>query len=376
MWKRLIERKPFVGKAGDVGDLRELELLRGAETSSFDYENYVRSHADMQDQDRRHRSSALCLRARSFYLRGHLLEAHRWLDLAEADLTGKSHRERLTAAIIHLHRAELLSLSAQNKELEKSISKGSRSESLTNCRIGTQQESPIPYCRQKIERAIQEVDTAERLLRDERHQPQWLIRANLGAAQVRIAKILYDHIQFCEEPDETVATAANRSGALEREILEVMQRLRVILDTLPFIPTKWNDLGDRQKESLTKIELMVFSLWQQLHVVACIAMNPELKSGTMSPAVMSQLRSAADNTRDDRWQELALSMRFNSLAKFASTTVQVIKVSVSSQKPKQFVLPEWNHVYDYFENACSKDNLEKLWDCRREHTAGQSTVIP
>src|SRR5690242_20713359 len=84
---------------------------------SVEYESLIRETCDDAQEDARHRSCALALRARSLYLRSQYCQprfrqALHWLDCASAGLGAERMDHRVAMAVIHVCRAELLAMSA------------------------------------------------------------------------------------------------------------------------------------------------------------------------------------------------------------------------------------------------------------------------
>jgi hypothetical protein len=364
IWEPLINRTPNP----DGQDLEKrlekdsVQNLWQCEDFSREYENVLRATAESIGKDARHRSSALALRARSLYLRGKFRQAHRWLDLAAAGLNSTVPEQQVSLAVVHLNRAELLALSADEHYFQ-------------NLRDSPQARlREISAELQKLDRADRELRAATDYLRDASHLARQRIRLEIGNAVIRQEILLFQLEQdFWEYHSESRPLLdkefAHRSGAIERSTLEAMRALRSVLDNLPLEKGKWKDVETegRQNEPLIRTELQVYALWRQLFVVAMAysALLRRMTDGHTTPEhVIEAMGSRSPGIADDRnrWRNWARSMRFEQLARLtddeATTYPPPINSSLQALSLRGHILAKMMH-------SSRPDNCHLAWNERR-----------
>ncbi len=372
-WKTLIDRSRL--SSSD-------ESLQETEHCSYQYENVLRATATTRQQDGRHRSSAIALRSRSLYLRAKFRQAHRWLDLAAASLEGSPGAIQVSQAVVHLYRAELLAVSADDHYgEEKRISSRAKYPQLVSSKRDPQivrvyrdlLRSSVSREQLKLERAERELEYAEACLRTSPHAVLWAIRLDLGAAVIRQERLLFqlEHLYWDDARWDNVALARH-SGQLERDVLEVMRRLRSVLDALPYEPNRWHELSHRSREPLIGTERMAYAVWQQLFVVSAAArvVLRMRRDGTPDASrLVKGMSRAPEHIRFDlqRWDLWARSMRFQNLAAYTQQTawmsdwlslLPMISDDIMKDGPRKATIRLMNA-------ASSEDKLNALWDARR-----------
>ncbi len=265
-WKILLEREESKARIKD-------DNLKEAEKASFQYEDMVRETAKTNDEDIKHRSSALTFRARALYLRGYFPQAHHFLDLASARLNSALLGHQTAISVVHIVRAEMLAISAHEHYFS-----GSKHDQVIikipkDDYVNDIKKKLLPIASssmKKIERAEQELHCAEVLLRNMAHQNIWLIHMEFGWAQIKIERMLFEIEKlFWSWSKLDVSEYLRKSGELEQKILDGMRHLRNVLDAIPY--QSWKTTEDEKKqwaeESLIEIERMVYQLWRQYFVI-------------------------------------------------------------------------------------------------------------
>ncbi len=306
VWRVLDDRKRRAFDETLSGSLEcspeEEGQLDNAEKFAIEYEKVLRSTATATDDDRRHRTSALTLRARSLYLRSHFREAHRWLDIAASGLSEQTVEQRTSLASVHLRRAELLTCSAFWHRFSKRNDRNLESN------------------KQKLQRAEQELSNAKRLLEDSPHLPLWRVQVDLGIGIVITDGLLFDLDEISSHPSVSLddAAFAVRSGRLEQRVLKAMRYIRRGLDTIPI------SVEERPTEVCLGLEKFAYSRWQQLFVVY-LATASALRILTTRQLASNSLLDWVSTSESflemdlERWRNWAHSMRFSRFAEIAGS---------------------------------------------------------
>jgi hypothetical protein len=372
----------------------ELSELKHAEKDSILYEDLLRGTTKTNDEDAKHRSTALTIRARSLYLRGHFPQAHHFLDLASTGLHSERLEHRLLISVVHIVRTELLTISAHEHYFSGSKHdqipvvfkhKLGKSSEQINFNTNEDAEKLIAIAKsslKKIERGEQELLLAEKLLRTLTHQNNWLIHMEFGWIHIRIERMLYEvESMFFSWESLSVTQYLQKSGDLEQKILDCMQRLRAILDVIPYQLCSWEDINKDSTEvkagrSMFQIECSVYKLWRQLFVVGAFysnllyelycknIMNRKEEDGSM---FVSKIARIAHTTSDSRvylkqWERWCISMRFVNFGK----NVKPCNITVSHSSNT------YNHISlraTIIENMLKQSKselIEEMWKIRRE----------
>lgn len=295
--------------------------LQDAETYSIEYENLLRATTETNDDDANCRSTALTLRARTLYLRGHFQQAHHCLDLATTGFLPDRLENKIYISIVHIIRAELLAISAHEHyfslgafdEVAKVLNKHYlpfhkiKSEKIKLRELSENfqfpehdkrlRPSPKPHTERKefpkeiggfakivlpiansslkkIERAEQELRQAETLLRDLNHHNIWLIYLEFGWAQIQIERLLYEieTLFLSWQPFSSATEYLQKCGHLEQKVFNVLRRIRNVMDAIPYQPKPWVNIKVEEGEKtrgllIFRIEAGTYKLWRQLFVV-------------------------------------------------------------------------------------------------------------
>lgn len=316
-WEPLLNRENSSDRTKSLntrGDKKNrlLKNLQDAENDSIQYEDLLRATTETNDDDAKCRSTALTIRARALYLRGHFQQAHHFLDLATTGFLPDRLDHKIYISIVHIVRAELLAISAHEhyyslskfdqvrKKLKENyipfheiepeevkirkifdkfkVLPGSHFKEFPK-RISDFAKLLLPIANsslKKIERAEQELRQTETLLRDLSHHNIWLIYLEFGCAQIQIERMLYEiEILFLSWQQLSVTEYLQKSGHLEQKILNVLRRIRNVMDAIPYRSDKWNDMEKERRvrglllkgRLLFRIEYGAYMLWRQLFVV-------------------------------------------------------------------------------------------------------------
>ncbi len=413
-WQPLLERKNSDLRIADD----KQENLANAEIDSILFEDLLRETTKTNDEDAKNRSNALTIRARALYLRGHFPQAHHFLDLASTGLFPERMDHWSLISIVHIARAELLAISAY----EHYFSLSKRDQVLKKLGLngtGTKWQNletkdlpefaelvkilqPIAASSlKKIARAEQELHNAEKLLRRMAYQNIWLIRMEFGWAQVRVERLLFEmEILFLLRQPLSVNQYLKKSGELEQTILDTMQRLRNVLDTIPYQSCQWNkNTGKEDMEkaigagrSMFQIECNVYKLWRQLFVVGAyyssllnslytVTGSSHLQKENTTTVLnevperfiipcLTGLAITGDNAMkySKQWQLWCTAMRFDNFKHkdnmdtfnlVDSETVEILK-SVSFRAT----------VINVMLKECGDEKIKAMWNIRRGESKG------
>ena len=266
------------------------DVLTAAEQDSILYEDLLRETTETNDQDSKHRSTALTIRARSLYLRGHFPQAHHYLDLSSTGLHQEVLDHRSLISIVHIVRAELLAISAHEHYFsfnlhdqlkiffpqifsDETAQNNWHLVSKTCVEVSNILIQIATSSLKKIERGEHELIRAEKLLSTLTYQNNWLLQMEFGCVQVRLERMLFEiELLYLSWHSLSPKEYLKKTGELERNVLYCMQRLRNILDVIPYELSTWEAKVRSQSEinanrSLFKMECNVYKLWQQLYVV-------------------------------------------------------------------------------------------------------------
>ena len=307
-----VRRARFVNPSHVPSDAAN--CFRESENEAIEYEKVLRATATASDDDRRHRTSALTLRARSLYLRGHFREAHRWLDLAAAGLASSTPEQQISLASVHICRAEQLVHSAFWHRFVRE-----RSSPL----IPNSAEVSVDGHLQKIKRAESELESSQELLKTSLQLPMWQINVEIGLAICISESLLYGLDAPRSQSLDRVGFA-RESGQLEQRVLKAMRHVRNALDTIPI-------LGETTENALcVSLEKFAHVTLQQLFVVFltcsmrlrvhCDGFSDASAVNTFLSDAKTVLAQASTYSLPDvaRWKNWARSMRFTRIAEIAS----------------------------------------------------------
>lgn len=264
-------------------------LLLAFERESQYFEDFSRANMETSSEYARSRSRCLAVRGRSLYLRGHFLEGNRLLTLAQSDLGDQSPEDKFLRAVILLYRAELLAHSASDHY---------------------QDASDSDACLRKLETAVENLDTAERLLVPSLHRPMWWLRLHIGRAQLRHEEIIVELGRLGAIGGKESGTYAKQSLWLERRALDALRSLRQGLDALPVTDDNW----EKQKEEMTQtfvFELKILSLWMQL-LIASVAYDHMLISAFQFPPLGGDMWPAGVRVKFRRIDRMLLPLSASS----------------------------------------------------------------
>lgn len=436
-WQPLLERENSNSrKKLKDSESTELTILEDIEQLSIRYENLLRETTETNDDDAKHRSTALAIRARALYLQGYFPQAHHYLDLASTGLFTQRIDHGALNSVAYIVRAELLAISAHEhyfsfcepdevlvrmRELLKAqnIEALKKNELSGDANNPAEEENPntqddirvlkdLPEkCKKfvelakelqpiaaaslkKIERAEQELSHAEKLLCGMAHQNIWLIHMEFGWAQVRIERMLFEvELLFLSQQPLTVTEYLKKSGELEQTILDVMQRLRNVLDIIPYQSNTWDEMEEKEADqckagrSMFAIECNTLKLWRQLFVAGayyssllnCLYSHSHLDAATATvfyvaeqfiPCQLSGLAGAGNNAMKyiEQWKLWCTAMRFGRLGdkdnmdSFNLTGLQ----TEESLKSVSFRATVINAML----KECGEEEIKKMWDIRRK----------
>lgn len=346
-WQPLVKRESSAERVTDENK----NMLNAAVRASRDYEDMIRETTVTGAEDAHHRSSALALRARALYLQGHFSQAHHFLDLAPAGLQPERIDHRLSLAVIHIVRAELLAISADEhyfsgtpkdqvvKNLLRRKDWDGKTDPFGDDDIFEELEKKLrPFLQaslKKIRRAEQELVRAEDALDGMAHQNLWRVALEFGWAQVRLEWILFQlENLFWEWPRLDESAYLRESGVLEQSILDGLRRLRNVFDAIPYCPLRWEDKEEKRKTmgiapSMADIEVLAFELWRQFFVAGayyssllsdllwhCSKPHREnataIKNGIVQSLATLAITGESATHYREQWESWCAAMRFDS----------------------------------------------------------------
>src|SRR5262249_46389999 len=97
----------------------------------------------------------------------------------------------------------------------------------------------------------------------------WLIPLEFGWAQLRLERMLFEiEKHFWSWRRLSAVDYLQKTGTLEKLILDGMRRLRSVLDIIPFRTGNWSQEIERNTErsAIVQAERMVYKLWRQFFV--------------------------------------------------------------------------------------------------------------
>lgn len=383
MWATLLDRIPCHQWADDLD-------LKLAEAESIAYEDMLRETSKTNEDDARHRSSALAVRARALYLRGHFRQAHHYLDLASAGLDPERLDHRTAISVIHLLRAELLGLSASHHYEEDPCRAQDPHSKIEEFSRGMRLAAAASL--KKIERAEKELQRAEEALRGMAHQNSWLLSLEFGWAQIKLERMLFEIEALFWSWDTLILTEyLQMSGAFEKLILDGMRRLRNSLDIIPYRSKRWpkhHDWG--LAASIVDTECMIYKLWRQYFVAG--AFYSALLSNRRQNLIHLERKTVRDITQQiipcltglavtgedashyrERWKLWCTAMRFehfgNEVKLVKSLRPGQLRAQDSLQRPSQ-KRPEpmslRSAIIPAMLEECSKEEITEMWNIRRD----------
>ncbi len=384
MWQPLVDRQP-------TRERERSPALLDAYQRSVDYEDILRETSETSEDDARDRSCALTLRARSLYLQGQFRQAHHFLDLAPAGLRPGRVDHRTSLAVVHLFRAELLTLSADHhyNDVVACRRRAAQSDSQPQVPENTQALlDAIASARKKIDRAEAELDQAETALRGMTHQNLWRVRLDFGWGQVCLERMLFEVEElFWNRGPLPAPEYLRRSGRHEKTILEGLRRLRSVLDVLPFRASCWKREKKAQGAQLAPIivvERMMYRVWRQLFVVG--AYNAAILShrhfldtgpGEETPSQIQRrfasLTGIATGGADaaayrERWKLWCNAMRFD---QFAAEQIQFPETPPAEGGAQVPAISIREMVVEVMLQASTEESINRMWDLRRGPSDGK-----
>lgn len=372
--------------------------LRSAEAESVAYEDTLRETSDTNEDDARHRSSALALRSRALYLRGHFRQAHHFLDLASAGLHPERLDHRTAIAVIHLLRAELLAISA-----DEHYRFGSRHDQ-TEVKLDPAKSTFSAFarcvtlpaaaaCLKKIERAEQELSRAELAIRGMAHQNIWVIPLEFGRAQLRLERMVFEaEALYWSGHGLTVTEYLQRNGSLEQFILEGMRSLRGVLDMIPYRSGTWEAEVGRSPTLSTSLqaELMLYQLWRQFFVAGAFysgllsdrhASGPlrEPPTSTASSVCETQIPSLTGCALighnairyQERWRLWCAAMRFEHFGANVGLAKSLNPGQPTASVPRTDLLAFRAAIIQAMRDACREEEITLMWNIRRKKLGRQ-----
>jgi hypothetical protein len=354
---------------------KDLAVLRSAEATSIEYESLIRETCDNPEEDARHRSCALALRSRSLYLRYQFGQAHHWLDRASAGLGAERVDHRVAVAVIHACRAELLALSANHHYERRVLDPDKADNGTAGGEPGRRTQTDVDCALKKIERAEAELMRADIMLSAATHQNLYRIRVDLGWAQLRIERLLFEFERglLAETGVLSATEYSQRNGAVEQLILDGMRRLRSVLDHLPFVVKLWLEVekDKEQGQPLVQTERMVYKLWRQLFVIGAFFSallheqhNRAGRDGGIATALAYLVRGSAKDgdmppfTR--RWSLWCEATRFDRLAHPSIPLGGILDESLLQDGYSRRAVKE------IMKKACKEELMNELWNDRRK----------
>ncbi len=172
-----------------------------------------------------------------------------------------------------------------------------------------------------------------------------------------------------------------KSGALEQSILYIMQRLRNVLDLIPFDPKKWskkekeikNNEGKVYYSTLVTIERMCNKLWKQLFLAGgsyTTLLSEQYKASINlgGDAISYTVLTGHNEERYcEHWEHWCNSMRFKKLGDqvmdFKSPYFLHNALSSAENELEKKSLRAV--VFNAMEDDCEKKIIE-MWDARRD----------
>ncbi len=390
--KSLIARwpywKPLLNRELKSLDKKSISLLKKIEQYSIDYEDTLRITVKTKQEDALHRSSSFALRARSLSLQGHFSEAHHFLDIGSTGLFLESIDHRTNASIIHLVRAELLAMSADRRYPEDKKNQIKNEDETVDKKLIRAVNTSL----KKINRAEQELYQAEELLQNIAHEKIWLISVEFGWAQVQLERMLFEmELLFLQSRSLDKSEYLKKSGALEQLILSTMQRLRNVLDMIPYSSNLWSDekpqmteeaqKNDEYHPMLIKMERMSYSLWKQLFIAGAYytgllseqynnftKWNDISKQDSLFVAIAHLNGTAITGTNSqayqERWKLWCTAMRFKKLGENVELNLSLTP-NVQSSLPDLEKLSLRATVIQAMKKECTNEKIDKIWDDRR-----------
>ncbi|MCX7098068.1 MAG: hypothetical protein NTV43_09230 [Methylococcales bacterium] len=422
-WQPLLERGDSYSNKKVAEEKKKITALLKAESHSVLYENLLRETTETNTEDVKHRSTALTIRARALYLRGHFPQAHHFIDLASAGLFPDRIEHWTLISVMHIVRAELLAISAnehyfsfsEHDQVKKKLIEQGFIEILDKLnntkkpKIEAMALKDLPLRNfpeelqyfstiakilepiaasslKKIDRAESELHNAEKLLRSMAHQSNWLIYMEFGLAQVQIEKMLFEmELLFLSRRPLTVTEYLKKSGKLEQKILDAMQRLRNILDIIPYDSRQLNDIDENERSagrSMFKLECNTFKLWRQLYVVGSFYSSllnrlyghdqPPRENPTIFKVTEEFLEDCFNNTLGSyngmkysaQWKLWCTAMRFERFGD--DDNMGTFKFQNPGKKNTLKYLSFGVMVIDVMGKECAKAKIEKMWCIRRD----------
>ena len=439
--KRTERHKIWMKQRSEIVNNSFIELQE-AENDSIQYENLLRVTTETNDDDAKCRSTSLTLRARALYLRGHFQQAHHFLDLASTGFLKDRLDHKIYLSIVHIIRAELLGISAHEhyfslsnfdqvrkhlrdrynpfrmidpkdlklRQLSDSYELSEQNNSSLNPpnssvnrkefpkKIGDLSKILLPIAHsslKKIERAEQELCHAEALMRDLSHHNIWLIYLEFGWAQIQIERMLYEiEILFLSWRLLTVTEYLQKSGLLEQKILNVMRRIRNVMDAIPYQYKTWETIKQEEGGSgargllMFRIECGSYMLWRQLFVVGAyyssllnclykdsVKLNTNTSIFDVSEEFIPNISSFAASTSKNsgkyliQWKLWCSAMRFENFSnKINMESFDLLSHSegdkVLTEKGLKSLSLRATVIKSMIAESSSK-KIEDMWDIRR-----------
>lgn len=368
---------------------KDEKMLSDAEQAAISYEDSLRVTCENGEEDAKHRSEAFGLRARALYLSNHFRQAHRFLDLGSSGLQLNRFEHRSNAGVIHILRAELLATSADTHFSEKLDQKIDKNELFNEVQASLK----------KIERAEQELNLAFEMFRTISHQRVWSVYLKFGQAQLCVERMLYEiESLFLACPylkglsHENVNTDyLKKSGEFEQNILICMEKIRGVLDLLPFIPDKWETTKDSMQKYQTDqsknypmlivIERMSYGLWRDLFIVGAyynsllsiLSENSKLSrndNGTNAKIedILGNIFSPKNKTHYlKRWERWSHSMRLSLIGKCVKFSASLALEELPKNKDSQYLDISLREkiIMDMKDIIIKEDEINIIWDKRR-----------
>ena len=369
-WQPLLDRK-LPGKS-ESSTSQEGSDLSEIEKDSIAYEDTLRMIAETSENDALHRSSAFSLRARALYLQGHFSQAHHYLDIALTGLLNERIDHRVKASVIHLVRAELLATSAEKKY----------KDCLNNDIDKAVQIAEVNTSLKKLSRACHALSQADLLLHNLAHENIWLITLEFGKAQVQLEQMLFEmELLYLEWAPLNQTEYLKKSGALEQSILYIMQRLRNVLDLIPFDPKKWSkkekeiksNEGKAYYSTLVTIERMCYKLWKQLFLAGgsyttLLSEQYKVSINLGGDAISYTVLTGHNEERYcEHWKHWCNSMRFKKLGVMDFKSPYFLHNVLSSAENELEKKSLRAVVFNAMEDDCEKKIID-MWNARRDST--------
>jgi hypothetical protein len=237
---------------------------------------------------------------------------------------------------------------------------------------------------------------AERLLSKMAHQNSWVVCMEFGLAQVQIEKMLFEmELRFLAWQPLNVGEYIKESSRLESKILKAMQRIRNVLDTIPYQASKWDKVKEEydnrdSKRSMVNIECNAFKLWRQLFVVGffyakllsglyqgldAININETKATNILlkQDLIIRLFDDLDDKKYSEQWKLWCISMRFSNFTD--DTNMETFSKNLSPKEDGlksisfrarviKAMLVESNH----------KEGIEIMWNLRRSKSTSPAPV--